>query len=181
MTLLIAGVLLWSFAHLLERIAPAARANLGAAGKAIVGVLVVVSVWMMYSGYGSADNSYYWTGSSALTGINNLLMLLAVYLFVISIIATKLRSVISHPQLTAVKTWAIAHLLVNGDIASFILFGGLLAWAVVSVILINKQARPVKMTIELSIGKEILALLVTLVVYGGIALAHTKLGYATFG
>ncbi|WP_236640782.1 NnrU family protein, partial [Sulfitobacter sp. HI0023] len=43
-----------------------------------------------------------------------------------------------HPQLLAVKIWAAAHLLVNGDLASIVLFGSLLAWAVVSVILINR-------------------------------------------
>ncbi|MBR9843542.1 MAG: hypothetical protein GYB25_10295, partial [Rhodobacteraceae bacterium] len=36
------------------------------------------------------------------------------------------------------KAWAIAHLLVNGDVASVILFGGLLAWAVAEVIIINR-------------------------------------------
>ena len=44
-----------------------------------------------------------------------------------------------HPQLTAVKIWAVAHLLVNGDLASLVLFGGLLAWAVVEVIVINRS------------------------------------------
>ena len=28
-----------------------------------------------------------------------------------------------HPQLTAVIVWAVAHLLVNGDLASIVLFG----------------------------------------------------------
>ncbi|MEL6482604.1 MAG: NnrU family protein, partial [Pseudomonadota bacterium] len=46
---------------------------------------------------------------------------------------------IRHPQLTGVKIWAVAHLLVNGDLASVILFGGLLAWAVVALIMINKR------------------------------------------
>ena len=49
----------------------------------------------------------------------------------------RLSARIRHPQLTGFKTWAVAHLLVNGDVASFVLFGGLLAWAVVAVILIN--------------------------------------------
>ena len=47
--------------------------------------------------------------------------------------------VIRHPQLTAVKLWAVAHLLVNGDSASLLLFGGLLVWAVLEVVIINKQ------------------------------------------
>jgi len=33
-----------------------------------------------------------------------------------------------HPQLMAVKIWAVAHLLVNGDVASIVLFGSMLAW-----------------------------------------------------
>jgi uncharacterized membrane protein len=34
---------------------------------------------------------------------------------------------VRHKQLTGVKAWAVAHLLVNGDLASILLFGGLLA------------------------------------------------------
>src|SRR5260370_26058678 len=33
-------------------------------------------------------------------------------------------------MLVAVKTWALSHLLVNGDLGSMLLFGALLAWAV---------------------------------------------------
>ena len=44
-----------------------------------------------------------------------------------------------HPMLTAVKTWAAAHLLVNGDLASVVLFGGMLAWAVVAMIGSNRR------------------------------------------
>jgi uncharacterized membrane protein len=42
-------------------------------------------------------------------------------------------------MLTSVKIWAVAHLLVNGDLASLILFGSMLAWAVLAVILINRS------------------------------------------
>ncbi|MBI1244129.1 MAG: NnrU family protein [Alphaproteobacteria bacterium] len=34
-----------------------------------------------------------------------------------------------HPMLLAVKLWALAHLLANGDLGSMLLFGGFLAWA----------------------------------------------------
>ncbi len=46
-----------------------------------------------------------------------------------------------HPQLTGFKIWAAAHLLVNGDLHGFILFWRLLAWAVVTVIVINRSQR----------------------------------------
>jgi hypothetical protein len=43
-----------------------------------------------------------------------------------------------HPQLAGFRAWAFAHLLVNGDLASVILFGGLFLWALAEVVLINK-------------------------------------------
>ena len=46
---------------------------------------------------------------------------------------------VPHPQLTAMIVWSIGHLLMNGDVASLILFGGLLAWAGVQLALIVKQ------------------------------------------
>ena len=41
----------------------------------------------------------------------------------------KIKSTLRHPMLVGVKTWAIAHLLVNGDLGSIVLFGGFLLWA----------------------------------------------------
>lgn len=182
MLLLTAGVILWSVAHFFKRIAPDLRASLGMAGKAIVAVLVLLALWMMVSGYGTAENTYFWYRSSALAGINNLLMLFAVYLYLTSFIKVKVRQWVQHPQLAAVKLWAVAHLIVNGDVASFVLFGGLLAWAVASLILIKRQSPdPQSGPIALSIPKEILAIVATLVVYAGIGLLHTKLGYPVFG
>ncbi|WP_230533035.1 NnrU family protein [Microvirga roseola] len=39
---------------------------------------------------------------------------------------------LKHPMLAGVKIWAFAHLLANGDLGSIILFGSILAWAVVA-------------------------------------------------
>ncbi|SEO88240.1 NnrU protein [Methylobacterium sp. UNC300MFChir4.1] len=41
-----------------------------------------------------------------------------------------IRAKAKHPMLLAVKIWATAHLLANGDLGSILLFGGFLAWAV---------------------------------------------------
>lgn len=37
---------------------------------------------------------------------------------------------IHHPMVLAVKVWALAHLLVNGNIAHVVLFGSFLVWAI---------------------------------------------------
>jgi len=44
--------------------------------------------------------------------------------------AGRIKSLLRHPMLVAIKAWALSHLLVNGDLGSMLLFGGLLAWAV---------------------------------------------------
>ena len=185
MTILILGVLLWWVAHLLKRVAPGLRGSLqdrmGDGSKGVFAVLILLSVVLMTIGYRGYTGEVYWTRSAALVGINNLLMLLAVYLFAASGARTRITKIIRHPQLTAFKAWAIAHLLVNGDTASFILFGGLLAWAVVSVIVINRQSEPPAPKDDYPVRKEVSAIIATLVVFGLVSGVHIWLGYNPFG
>jgi hypothetical protein len=115
MTLIILGLLLWWGAHLFKRLAPARRAAMGDAGKGLVTVGVLAGVVLMVIGYRGNTAPDLWYPPAFLTHVNNLLMLLAVYLYAASGMKTRITRVIRHPQLTAVKTWAVAHLLVNGD------------------------------------------------------------------
>ena len=115
MLLLTAGVGLWSLAHWVKRLAPALREKLGNGGKGLIAVAILASVAMMVVGYGRAEGSFYWGRSPAMVGVNNLLMLLALYLMVAATTRAWVTGVIRHPQLTAMKSWAVAHLLVNGD------------------------------------------------------------------
>jgi len=183
MTLLILGLLLWFAAHWFKRLAPAARARLGDPGKGLVAVLIVAGLVLMILGYRAADFLPLWYPPSFMIHINNLLMLFALWVYGSSAAkgakawpASKIR----HPQLTAVKIWALAHLLVNGDLASVILFGGLLAWAVVTVILINR-AEP-NWTPPAPAGRAtyIRLLVISLVLFGVIAGIHIWLGVSPF-
>jgi uncharacterized membrane protein len=73
-------------------------------------------------------------------------------------------------------------LLVNGDLPSLILFGGLLGWAVVSVIIINRQDGKDAMTGgNPGWSREALAVLVSVGLYGAVAHAHAYLGYPVHG
>ncbi len=55
----------------------------------------------------------------------------------------RISNTLKHPQLIAVKTWAVAHLLVNGMLADVLLFGSFLLWAVFDRISMKKRvARP---------------------------------------
>ena len=181
MPLLIAGVLLWSFAHLFKRIAPGPRAALGEFGKPLIAILIVASIVLMVMGYKAAPMQFFWGRNPMMVGINNLLVLLGFYLMAASVWKTWITGKIRHPMLTAVKSWAVGHLLVNGDTASFILFGGLLAWAVVSVIIIGKQDGKPPLTVQTTTAREVIAAVVAILVFGGVAMAHVHLGYPVFG
>jgi uncharacterized membrane protein len=173
---LILGVALWWGAHLFKRLAPARRSAMGDRGKGLVTVLLLASIVLMVLGYRAAPGIPVWNTPSFLTHLNNLLMLLAVYLFAASGMKTRITRVIRHPQLTAFKTWAVAHLLVNGDLASIVLFGGLLAWAVVAVITINRASRDWTPPPPAPAGKEIGAVVGAIVVTLLIGVVHGWLG-----
>lgn len=179
--LIILGLALWTGAHVLKRIAPDVRARMGDKGKAVVGIVTALGVVLMIAGYRGAEYIELWPKVQALVGINNLLMLFAFYLYAASGMKTAITRKIRHPQLTAVKVWAVAHLLVNGDLASVVLFGGLLGWAVVEVILINRADRNWVRPAVQPMSREVMAVVGALVVTGIVMAVHTWLGVRPFG
>lgn len=185
MTILVLGLILWTAAHVYKRLAPEGRARLtekmGEGAKGIFALLIIASVVLMVIGYKSAEGPVWWGRNAALVGINNLLMLLAVYLFAASGAKTRITKIIKNPQLTAFKVWCFAHLLVNGDLPSFILFGGLMAWAVWEVILLKRAGVTPEPKDDYPPKKEITAIVMTLIVYAVIAFVHQWLGYPPFG
>lgn len=179
--ILILGVGLWSGAHLFKRLAPARRAALGEGGRGLVAVLLVAAIVLMVVGYRWAEPAQLWQPPPFLRHLNNLLVLLAFYLFAASGMKTRAARVIRHPMLTGVKLWAVAHLLVNGSAAAVILFGGLLAWAVVSVIVINRAEPVWRKPAPAPLGKEIGAVIGALVVLAVAGWIHGWLGPWPFG
>ena len=180
MILLIAGVLLWVGAHFFKRLAPDARARLGDKGKGLVALALVLSVVLMVFGYRAAPYIDLWYPPVWLKHLNNLLMLLAFALFGNGAAKGTLSARIRHPQLTAVKIWAVAHLLVNGDLASVILFGGLLAWAVAEVIVINRS-QPWDRPADVSVKGDLKALGIGVVLYALAVAVHIWAGVNPFG
>ena len=181
MVLLISGVALWWAAHLFKRVAPERRAAMGEKGKGLVAVLLVLSVFLMARGYGQAEGPVWWGRSPATTGINNLLMLLAFYLYAADGMGTRVTAWIRHPQLTGFSLWAVAHLLVNGDLPSYILFGGLLVWALVEIVLLNRAGAWKRRTGPFPLRKEIMAAAGAVIVMLVVGLIHGWIGPWPFG
>jgi len=181
MAYLILGLILWSAGHFFKRVAPDMRAGMGTAGKGVAALIILAGVVLMVIGYGAADGAVFWGRHPATVGINNLLMLLSVYMFAASGMKTALARKMRHPMLGAVKVWALAHLLVNGDVASFVLFGGLLAWAVVEMIVINRAQPDWTPPAPAPKRKEVIAVVASVVLYLVIVAAHYYFGYPAFG
>ncbi|NRB03055.1 MAG: NnrU family protein [Rhodobacteraceae bacterium] len=178
MALLILGIVLWAAAHFFKRIAPDARARMGDAGRGVVTVLLLASLAAMIFGYRAAPFITVWSPPAFMTHINNLLMVLALYLFASSTARPGkvwIASKVKHPQLAAFKTWAVAHLLVNGDLASVLLFGGLFAWALASVIIINRTDGPGDRS-SAPVQSEGRLIVATVIAFSVIAVVHTLLG-----
>ena len=181
MIYILAGLMLWSGVHFWKRIAPKERAKFGDKGKGFVAFGAVAGIILMVIGYRMADGAFYWGRSPALTGINNLLMLFAFYLFAASGAKTKITKTIRHPQLTAVVVWAAAHILVNGDSPSFLLFGGMAVWAIAEMIVVSRAEGPRTPYHEVPVKKEVTAVIATVVVFLIVAAIHIFLGYNPFG
>ena len=73
--------------------------------------------------------------------ITLLLMLISFVLLAAAYTPGYIRRAVKHPMITAVKVWAFAHLLANGDAASVTLFGAFLAWAVIDRISVARRER----------------------------------------
>jgi len=179
MTLLILGILLWVAAHYFKRLAPEARANMGDRGKGVAAVGILAGLVLIVIGYRGAEFVPVWNPPGWAVHVNNLLMVGSVFLFGMSATKGRLRGRLRHPQLTAVIVWAVAHLLVNGDLASIVLFGAMLAWAAGSIVLINRAEVWVRPEPG-EANRDIILVLMTLVMLGVISAVHAWLGVWPF-
>ncbi len=137
MTLLILGLALWYAAHFFKRALPDVRAGLGDRGKGLVALAIVASVVLMVIGFKRADYVDIWYPPVWAVHLNNLMVLFAFYFTSPGPSKGALFYKMRHPMLTGFLIWTAAHLLVNGDVAAIILFGGLAVWAVLEIIVIN--------------------------------------------
>ena len=181
MVALILGVVLWIDSHLFKRLLPSVREKMGDKGKAIVALGSLAAIVLMVIGYRHANGPVYWGRSPMLTGLNNLLMLISVYMFAASGMKLRIARMTRHPMLLGAVIWSVAHLLVNGDLESIILFGGLLVWAKASMLLINRAEPSWEKPPEKPMKKEVIGVVAALVVYSAIAGIHVLFGLSVFG
>ncbi|WP_029030406.1 NnrU family protein [Salinarimonas rosea] len=111
--------------------------------KVAYSVASLVGIVLVSIGYGEARydpaNVQIWYPPTWLAHVALLLMIFAFILFVATYLPGHIKARAKHPMLAAIKIWALAHLLANGDLASLILFVSFLAWAVAARISLKRR------------------------------------------
>ena len=151
MALLISGLALFFLVHFLPSL-PAVRgplvAKLGFGPyRAVFSVVSITALVLIVWGYGEMQglaraNPQLWVPPPWAKHVVLLLMIPAMILLVAAYVPSRIRTAVGHPMLTALMIWAFAHLLVNGDLASILLFGSFLAYAVYDRISVTARASP---------------------------------------
>lgn len=102
--------------------------------------------------------------------IAELLMLFAAIFAVATYIPSRIRTKLKHPMLAAIKTWALAHLIANGDLGSILLFGSFLAWGVMARIAAKKRGDNGPVAAPSGMRNDVIVVVVGLVLYVALGL-----------
>jgi uncharacterized membrane protein len=190
MAILILGIILFLGTHtlttfrdaragLIARIGAGAYRTLYSAG-AVVGFVLIVWGFHVYRREGWVQVWY------PPEGMRHLTILLMWFAFVA--LASmgrrpgRIRGWLRHPMLVAIKIWALAHLLVNGDLGGMILFGSFLAWAVFDRIAVKRRGDAGAPRIAAFTRADAVALGAGTVAYVAMILLHPYLiGVAVIG
>lgn len=103
------------------------------AWKGVYSVVSLLGFVLLIQGYGAArlEPVVLWLPPVGMRHAASLLTLLAFILLAAAYVpGNVIKARLGHPMTLAVKTWALAHLLSNGNLADVLLFGGFLVWSV---------------------------------------------------
>ena len=149
MGLLIAGLVVFLGIHSVAIVAPAWReAQIAQRGektwKGLYSVISLVGIALLIYGYGLARQSpvLLYMPPAPLRHVALLLMVPVFPLLFAAYLPGRIKTATKHPMLLAVKIWATAHLLANGNLADVLLFGSFLAWAVADRIAAKRRPVP---------------------------------------
>ncbi|WP_420393968.1 NnrU family protein [Acuticoccus sp.] len=149
MLILIVGLVLFLGLHSLQIVRPAHDGAVAAMGdtpyRLTYSLASLAGLVLVAQGY----SAWRWEGSAPILYVppawaSHVTLLLMAFAFVALAAAYApghIKRTLKHPMLVAVKVWAVAHLLANGNAAAVLLFGAFLAWAVADRISVKRRER----------------------------------------
>jgi uncharacterized membrane protein len=148
MSVLIIGLVLFLGIHIFTTLRETRATVIGRIGegpyKGLYSLVAAVGLIMIVWGFSRYRDGGYIQVWNPPFAIFHPIALVLLWIAIVALAATysppsRIRSILRHPMLVAVKAWALSHLLVNGDLGSMLLFGGLLAWAVYDRIAVKRR------------------------------------------
>ena len=148
MGLMIAGLVAFLGIHSLPVLRPAREGVRSLAGDvpyrigfsllSLVGLIAIVEGYKAWLAEGSP---LLYDPPAYLSHISLVLMAIAFVLLFATYTKGYIKYAVRHPMITAVKIWALAHLLANGHAAAVTLFAAFLAWGVIERISVKRRER----------------------------------------
>ncbi len=171
---LILGLVLFFGMHSVSIVALPLRDRLVAKSepgwRAVYAVASLIGIVLVARGYGELRQAptVLYDSPVWLRHVAAVFLLPTFVLFLAPYFSGQIKRVTKHPQLVAVKIWAVAHLLVNGTVADVLLFGSFLVWAVADWISMKgRPARPVTSAPE-SAANDIVLVVIGLALYAAV-------------
>jgi uncharacterized membrane protein len=144
MTLLIIGIVVIIGIHLVPAFSDVRERlieRLGTNGyRLLFSVVSTLGLVLLIWGFARAPVIQVWSPPNWTRYVAMVLMLPVFPLLIAAYFPGNIKAKVKHPFLVAIKTWALAHLIANGDLASIILFGSFLAYAVFDRIALKRRA-----------------------------------------
>ncbi len=146
------------------------RNRLGTAYGPVFGVAATLSLILIFVAWSLGQTETVYEPIKGSKHINLLLSFIGFQFLAIFFFRGKARLFVRYPFAIAIIFWATGHLIANGDLASIIVFGGLLIYAVVFIIL--SLANRVFPSLEVRDRHDIFAVIIGLVAYVAMVLLH---------
>ena len=180
MSLLIAGLLVFTIVHLVPAASPATRARLvDSLGegpyRGLYSIVIIASLVLIVFGWKAATPTSVYVPPVGGGAVISALVFAAFVMFVTSKARSNYRRFVRHPQMIAVILWSVAHLLVNGDSRSVLLFGGLGIWAVFEIVLCNKRDGAWRKPDVVPFSADMIVAVIAAAAFGGFFFLHKAL------
>ena len=175
MALLILGMVIFLSAHLIPSFAELRRKFVDWKGETVYlicyALVSALGLGLIIAGKASAPVVSIWQAPRWMNHLTMTAMLPSVILVAAAYIPNNLKRFIRHPFLWGFTLWSLSHLLVSGNLASLILFGGIGAFSLFDMWSANRRGAQ-NSDIKVPLYMDALLISAGLVAYGVVWYAH---------
>jgi uncharacterized membrane protein len=175
MLLLIIGMVIFLAVHLIPTFVAFRQKLIAWKGEAYYKIgyscAALIGLILIIIGKGRAEYIPLWDPPDWSYHVTQIAMLVALIFLPAAYIPTNLKRFLRNPFLTGLALWALSHLLVSGDLASIVLFGGFGAFALFDIWSSNRRGAE-KADITFPVYRDIVLVVIGIIVYGAILHLH---------